>query len=43
MPGPVSSPKAKTKDGRIVTGKTALSKNGLRSRENMKTEDWGKK
>jgi hypothetical protein len=42
MPGPVSSPKAKTKDGRIVVGKTAIKNSGLRSRENMKTEDWSK-
>lgn len=41
MPGPLSTPKAKTADGRIVSGKSTLKRLGLKSGENMPTRDGG--
>lgn len=38
MPGPKSKPQARTKDGRLVKGKTALRDAHLKSGENMKSD-----
>jgi hypothetical protein len=38
MPGPNSTPIAKTKDGRLISGKTNLKNAGLKSGENIKKD-----
>lgn len=42
MPGPLSTPWARTKSGQIVAGKTRLKSAGLKSRANMTKDDWPK-
>jgi hypothetical protein len=39
MPGPKSTPKARTANGRLVQGKSALRREGLRSGEGIGVED----
>lgn len=40
MPGPLSEPLAR-QGNHLVSGKTALRKAGLKSREGMGERDWG--
>lgn len=48
MPGPQSKPRAKTSDGRVVSGKTALARLGLKSGQGFEFDrtshntTWGK-
>lgn len=41
MPGPLSDPKAKLPDGRVVTGKSALARLGLKSGQGFEFDRTG--